>query len=102
MRKLISIIFLATFPLASLATLENNSPKRDPAQVRAFKKTHACPDGPNKGSKTRCVGYVVDHVAPLCAGGPDRPENMVWQTVEQAKVKDKWEKELCAKLRSCN
>lgn len=102
MNKLISIIFLATIPLTVSATLVNNSPKRDPAQAVLFKKLHPCPDGRDKGSRTRCVGYIVDHVAPLCAGGIDRPENMRWQTVEEAKLKDRWEKELCAKLRSCS
>jgi hypothetical protein len=36
-------------------------------------------------------GYVVDHIMPLKRGGPDIPANMQWQTVEEAKAKDKWE-----------
>jgi len=36
-------------------------------------------------------GYVVDHIKPLKEGGADDPSNMQWQTVEQAKAKDKWE-----------
>lgn len=36
-------------------------------------------------------GYVVDHVIPLKRGGPDTPANMQWQTVEEAKAKDKRE-----------
>ncbi len=36
-----------------------------------------------------CPGYVIDHVAPLCAGGSDRPSNMQWQTISEAKVKGK-------------
>ncbi len=36
-------------------------------------------------------GYVVDHIVPLKRGGCDCPANMQWQTVEEAKAKDKSE-----------
>jgi hypothetical protein len=36
-------------------------------------------------------GYVVDHVRALCVGGADEVGNMQWQTVAEAKAKDKWE-----------
>jgi hypothetical protein len=36
-------------------------------------------------------GYVIDHVVPLKRGGCDVPENMQWQTIEDAKTKDRWE-----------
>jgi hypothetical protein len=36
-------------------------------------------------------GYVVDHIIPLKRGGADSPSNMQWQTIEEAKQKDKWE-----------
>jgi len=34
---------------------------------------------------------VVDHVKPLKRGGVDRPWNMQWQTVAEAKAKDRVE-----------
>ncbi len=37
-------------------------------------------------------GYVIDHVIPLCAGGADDPLNMQWQTIAEAKAKDREEK----------
>ena len=37
------------------------------------------------------AGYVVDHVIPLKHGGCDCPSNMQWQTIQEAKAKDKWE-----------
>ncbi len=36
-------------------------------------------------------GYVVDHIIPLKRGGCDCPSNMQWQTIQDAKAKDKWE-----------
>jgi hypothetical protein len=66
---------------------------RDPAQRTAFMQHHPCPStGKTKG---RCPGYVVDHIKPLCAGGPDRPSNMQWQTTAEAKNKDRLEREQC-------
>ena len=39
-----------------------------------FKRLRPCPaTGQARGP---CPGYVVDHIIPLCAGGPDRPDNM--------------------------
>ena len=40
-------------------------------------------------------GHVVDHVVPLACGGADAPSNMQWQTVEEAKAKDKVERQGC-------
>src|SRR5262245_47622786 len=36
-------------------------------------------------------GYVVDHIVALKRGGADAPSNMQWQTVAEAKAKDRWE-----------
>jgi len=44
-------------------------------------------------------GYVVDHVVPLACGGADAPSNMQWQTVEEAKSKDRMERIGCGKGR---
>lgn len=67
--------------------------KRSAKAVASFKHQNPCPStGLRKGS---CPGYVVDHVEPLCAGGLDAPINMQWQTVAEAKAKDKLERKLC-------
>lgn len=67
--------------------------KRDPSQVRAFKRLSPCPaNGRSKGS---CPGWIVDHIKALACGGADSPANMQWQTVEQAKAKDRWELDEC-------
>ena len=67
----------------------NGRIKRDPAQRRAFQHASPCPStGKTAGA---CPGYVVDHVVPLKRGGPDNPSNMQWQTIEDAKAKDRVE-----------
>ena len=69
-------------------------PHRDPGRRAAFVKLHPCP--PTGGTRGRRPGYVVDHIQPLCAGGPDAASNMQWQTREEARVKDREERRLCA------
>ena len=58
-----------------------------------FAKENICP---STGKNTLpCPGYVIDHVKPLACGGVDNPSNMLWQTVEEGKEKDKWERKTC-------
>ena len=62
---------------------------RSAAAKRAFRHHHPCPaTGQSRGI---CPGYVIDHVQPLKRGGRDAPENMQWQTVQDAKIKDRTE-----------
>jgi hypothetical protein len=71
------------------AALSSAAAARDPAVARDFQRLHPCPaTGKTSGA---CPGWVRDHVIPLCKGGPDTVANMQWQTVEDAKAKDKWE-----------
>jgi hypothetical protein len=87
-------------PIACCAALVSAFPtaaetERDPHQRALFVKQHPCPaDGHTRGP---CPGYVVDHVKPLCAGGRVCPSNMQWQTVKEAKLKDREERRMCAK-----
>src|SRR5262249_21233926 len=37
-------------------------------------------------------GYVVDHILPLECGGADVRANMQWQTAQEAKIKDRSER----------
>jgi hypothetical protein len=67
----------------------NGKIERSESAKYDFKKNHPCP---STGSSTgACAGYVIDHVEPLKRGGADDPSNMQWQTVDDAKAKDKWE-----------
>ena len=54
-----------------------------------FQRQQPCPaTGRTTGP---CPGYIKDHVVPLACGGPDSVANLQWQTIEDAKAKDKWE-----------
>lgn len=58
---------------------------RDRAQVRAFRAENPCPaTGLIRGA---CPNFHVDHVIPLCSGGPDAPENMQWISKEDHRWK---------------
>jgi hypothetical protein len=75
-------ILIAAAPVSAIAREHRSAAARD-----EFKREHPCPaTGQRRGS---CPGYVIDHVIPLCAGGPDRPSNMRWQGLAESKVKDR-------------
>lgn len=63
--------------------------KRSAAARHEFQSTYPCPSTGNRSGS--CPGYVIDHVVPLKRGGADVPSNMQWQTIEAARLKDKWE-----------
>jgi hypothetical protein len=73
---------------------------RSAAQLSVFKMLNPCPaTGLTTGA---CAGYVIDHIWPLrCARTEaerrlfDVPENLQWQTVAAAKLKDKTEGAEC-------
>ena len=70
---------------------ENGRIRRSEAVRREFLRATGHPNG--------WPGHVVDHVVPLCAGGADDPSNMQWQTVGDAKAKDRQERATCAARR---
>ena len=95
MAYLLMALFLWSMP--AVAAKEHGDLKRDTTVSRAFQKQHPCPStGKTSGS---CPGHVKDHVIPLCAGGTDSPSNLQWQTIEQAKIKDREERKLCMERR---
>jgi hypothetical protein len=67
--------------------------KRSESAKRDFEAMHPCPSTGRVSGP--CHGYVIDHVMALACGGIDAPSNMQWQTKEQAKAKDKWERKGC-------
>lgn len=74
-------------------TEAGDSRTRDRNARASFQRANPCPStGMRRGP---CPGYVVDHIATLCAGGADSPENMQWQTTTEAKIKDRAERAIC-------
>ena len=58
-----------------------------------FQRANPCPSTDKRSGA--CPGYVKDHIDPLCNGGPDAVINMQWQSIEDAKAKDRWERAIC-------
>jgi hypothetical protein len=69
--------------------------KRSHSAKKDFQRTTPCPaNGSNHGP---CGGYVIDHKIPLACGGADHPSNMQWQTIAEAKKKDRQERKQCGR-----
>ena len=58
--------------------------------TREFQREHPSPStGKTSGG---CPGYRKDHIKPLACGGPDEVWNLQWQTIHDARAKDRWER----------
>jgi hypothetical protein len=63
--------------------------------TREFQREHPCPStGRTSGA---CPGYRKDHVKALACGGRDAVWNLQWQTVAEARAKDRWERKTCGR-----
>ena len=88
MRWLVAVIVATSVSLFAQA-----KPYRSSTARAEFQRATPCPANGNR--RGPCPGYVVDHVVPLCAGGPDHPGNLQWQTRDEAKAKDREEVAAC-------
>lgn len=79
--------------LLLLLALNAEATPRSRVARSEFQRSHPCPA--THAKRGACPGFVVDHVIPLCAGGPDVQSNMQWQTVADGKVKDREERKMC-------
>lgn len=84
------VIVALIFALFFCATAESKT-QRSRAQVTAFLRQH--------GFKRTPPGYQVDHIIPLCAGGPDTPENMQLLTIEEHREKTRIDVRWCRLLK---
>jgi hypothetical protein len=79
--------------VVALPPIAVSAGERSHAVKQEFQRLHPCPStGRTTGA---CPGYVKDHIVPLACGGPDAVANMQWQTVADAKAKDRWELKGC-------
>jgi hypothetical protein len=70
-------------PAPAVARDSNGKIKQSESAKHEFMRMNGYPNGR--------PGYVVDHIIPLKRGGCDCPSNMQWQTIQEAKAKDKVE-----------
>jgi hypothetical protein len=81
-------VAIASSPLAAMEY-------RSREVTREFQREHPCPStGLPSGA---CPGYRKDHVIPLACRGPDTVANLQWQTIRDARAKDRWERKVCAR-----
>lgn len=71
--------------------------QRSAAEVLAFKRQNPCPS--TELRRGACPGWQVDHVQPLCSGGPDTRANMQWLSVDDHRVKTRADLRVCRYLR---
>ena len=95
MRTMISHTLAAVAALAAAASALP-AIAADSRSFRAevlFKLGNPCPvTGEARGE---CKGYVIDRIIPIACGGAEDASNMQWQTLAQAREKDRWEKIGC-------
>ena len=88
---------LIALALALIATTATAKAPRSKSVLAEFQRANPCPSTDKR--RGPCPGYVIDHIEPLCAGGPDTPANLQWQTLADSKRKDRAEHRQCAALR---
>jgi hypothetical protein len=89
------IFFVLVCYLALAPSLTSAREYRSSTVKHEFQRQHPCPStGRTTGA---CPGYIKDHIRALDCGGPDSVANMQWQTVAEAKAKDKWERKGCGR-----
>ena len=91
------LLFLVVLLMLSLTGGVEAACKRSGAVRRAFVRTHPCPS--TGLTRLPCHGFILDHIWPLCAGGADSVQNMQWQSIEDAKKKDREERAACTACR---
>jgi hypothetical protein len=88
-----SALAFLTAAVLVLPTLAEAKTERSREVAAQFQHEHPCPStGKRWGA---CPGWVRDHIDPLCNGRPDAVSNMQWQTIADARAKDRWERAIC-------
>jgi len=87
-KSFVALLVAGNVPLVYAAA----APRMSTAEIQ-FRAANPCPaTGLPRGL---CKGYVVDRIIPVVCGGSEAPDNMQWQTLAEARAKDKWERIGC-------
>lgn len=94
MRKTVTNTLITAAALLASAAYAASAPDSRSFKAEVlFRLQNPCPaTGDTHGD---CKGYVIDRVIPAACGGAEDPSNMQWQTLAQARAKDRWEKIGC-------
>ncbi|WP_458400075.1 HNH endonuclease signature motif containing protein [Mailhella sp.] len=77
--KALTLFLVSLLLCIACAVQKPAKPTRSMAQRQAFLRQHGLNRVP--------PGFQVDHIVPLCAGGPDHPDNMQLLSIEDHKEK---------------
>jgi hypothetical protein len=87
----IIVAVIAALVSSPLSARENRSRE----VTREFQHEHPCPS--TRLRTGACPGYRKDHIRAIACGGPDTVKNLQWQTIAEAKAKDRWERKVCGR-----
>jgi hypothetical protein len=96
--KILYLILIAACTNASAGILPLSAPSDATCRSISIKHKFDKLNGYPKGR----IGYVVDHWCALECGGIDSVSNMVYQTIDAGKAKDKWERSKAGCGYTCN
>lgn len=96
LKTMVRPIVLVTL-LFSCAQYSFAKSQRSTSVLLAFKRQNPCPA--TEARRGACPGYVIDHIIPLCAGGPDALGNLQWQTRADSLLKDREDRRQCRALK---
>lgn len=63
--------------------------------TRELRREHPCPSTSKPSGA--CPSYRKIHIVPLACGGLDAVSNIQWQTIRDARAKDRWERKACVR-----
>jgi len=89
MKKIVTMLLLGALATSPYAAIKRSTKAR-----HDFMRAVPCPAKVSHSVYT-CPGFVIDHIKPLACGGVDAPSNLQWQTIAEARAKDKWELKGC-------
>ncbi len=85
----VRVLVLSCSAFGQLAYVSHGNLHRAWSARAEFERNHPCP---STGKKVgACPEYIADHIVALCKGGPDTAANFQWQTIKDAKKKDRVE-----------